>query len=214
MSVTRPQLEVSSANAEVPCIQETDPISSPAHDSLLGARHRLAVVVLLVLGLARDCFFPLASSPTFLPQMAACVLYLPGPWLNIRQKNCDLSKFTSRFSEDPLSVTEEQRGITVQITAYPTAAERKLLHCKSRHRRGVVRAQLRLWLFELPDSPPDQDSGRSGMSDSTDSYQSEERIAQRPTPFVRGPLCPGHVKAYVFRLVTTAFWSIAFFFQR
>ena len=52
------------------------------------------------------------------------------------------------------------------------AAERKLLQCRRWHGRDVVRAQLRFWFFELPDSPPEQGSGKSEMSDSDDSYQS------------------------------------------
>ena len=39
-----------------------------------------------------------------------------------------------------------------------------------KHRRLVVRA--RLLCFELPDSPPDQESGNTETSDSEDSYQS------------------------------------------
>ena len=91
---------------------------------------------------------------------------------------------------------------------------------KASKSRAVVRAQLGFCYFEVPDSPPDYDTGNSEMSDSEDSYQSghaypvsifcdaremlsqrarearerrEERIAQGPTPFMRRPVCPGHV---------------------
>ena len=53
-----------------------------------------------------------------------------------------------------------------ELKIHLRAAERKLLQCRRRHRRGVVRAQLRLWFLELPDSPLGGDSGNSEMSDS------------------------------------------------
>ena len=58
---------------------------------------------------------------------------------------CALSRFTSRFSEDSVALTEEQTSIWTQISRFIRAAERKLLECRRRHRRAVVRAQLRLW---------------------------------------------------------------------
>ena len=48
---------------------------------------------------------------------------------------CALFRFTSRCSEDPLSVTEEQRSTRAENMAHLRA-------CRTRHRRGVVRAHL------------------------------------------------------------------------
>ena len=96
-------------------------------------------------------------------------------WLNKKgfRQMCALSRFTSRVREGSFCLLQRSKAAAaLKSTAYLRAAERKLLQSHRRHRRIAVSAQLRLQFFELPDSPQDQDSGRSEMSDSDDLYQS------------------------------------------
>ena len=87
--------------------------------------------------LSVSCFVFLVLPCSLFPKMADCVLYFACPWLN----NTDLCQMCAVST---WSVREEERSVGAENTACLRACQRKLLQCRKRHRRVVVRAQLRL----------------------------------------------------------------------
>ena len=111
------------------------------------------------------------------------MLYFACPWLSDRDvcQICALSRFTPRFSDVLLGSNRGAMEHQSSKHGVPQGGQAKTLESRRRHRRAVVRAQLRLWFLELPDSPPDQDCGNSEMSDSNDSYLGANTLTRSTT---------------------------------
>ena len=126
-------------------------------------------------------FLSLVSSNVLSPwcaQMAARVLCLTCPWVSDRDfcQICAQSRFTSRFSGDSFDNSRGAKEPQSSKHTFPQGGRAKTCGMSQNASKSCRQSAIAALVFFLPDSPSDQDSGNSEISDSNDSYQSLVRI--------------------------------------